>query len=417
MTSHALDQTISYSTEAEASLLGMILNNNSILDTLNFLKAEHFYGAGNQKIYVMCCDYYNNGKIASPITLRSFADSDSDIGGVRMLVAYVSRTSLKNPVQIGRYIQDLFNRREMVITAQKAIDMVNDQSNDINDVCALLAGKCDAVCSSSKEWEFRNGLEVAESIIESMKNNKKPYETGFTRLDEAMGGGIFAGKMYGFAGRMKHGKTILGGTLSCNLANSGIKHLFICAEMSPEEIHQRNLSRMGGFFPSAFHTEYSKSTDFLEKFSYSLRWAQQNIVYRNAPSLTFDQLKQIIKRAVIYHGIKGFVLDYIQLVGGKESKRSMSEHMDEVAQWIADTCRKYDIFGIVLAQLNQEGNIRGGEGLKLACDQTYAIQRPQIENAGMWLEMLSTRYTPWMDVGNPENCVFELDKYAYFREI
>ena len=51
------------------------------------------------------------------------------------------------------------------------------------------------------------------------------------------------------------------------------------------------------------------------------------------------------------------------------------------------------------AQLNQDGNVRGGEGLKLACDQYYALHREKDE-AGAWLEMEESRYTLYQHVGS-----------------
>jgi hypothetical protein len=123
-----------------------------------------------------------------------------------------------------------------------------------------------------------------------------------------------------------------------------------------------------------------------------------NVVYCNAPGLTFTKLKETVYRAA-QSGIKGVILDYWQLVGGKESRKSTAEHQDEVAQWIADFGRESGLFNIVMAQINQEGNTRGGEGLRLACDQFYQINRDDITQPAMWLEMMETRYTKWLNVG------------------
>ena len=41
-------------------------------------------------------------------------------------------------------------------------------------------------------------------------------------------------------------------------------------------------------------------------------------------------------------------------------------HPVEIAQWIADFSRRNGIWSITMAQLNQEDNTRGGEGIRLA---------------------------------------------------
>ena len=80
----------------------------------------------------------------------------------------------------------------------------------------------------------------------------------------------------------------------------------------------------------------------------------------------------MVGRAIVRHGIKGVILDYWQLVGGKVRNESEEFHLRNIAQWLADTCRKHSIWALVAAQVNQEGNTRGGEGLKLACDVYFA---------------------------------------------
>jgi hypothetical protein len=100
---------------------------------------------------------------------------------------------------------------------------------------------------------------------------------------------------------------------------------------------------------------------------------------------------------VAKHRIKGVVMDYWQLVGGKANNENETYHLGRVAQWIADVCRKERIFALVAAQLNQEGNTRGGEGLKLACDMYFTLHREKDQD-GAWLEMEESRYTMYANV-------------------
>ncbi len=54
---------------------------------------------------------------------------------------------------------------------------------------------------------------------------------------------------------------------------------------------------------------------------------------------------------------------------------------------------------LVAAQVNQTGNTRGGEGLKLASDMYFTLHREKGAQ-GAWLEMEETRYTLYTDVGS-----------------
>jgi DnaB-like helicase C terminal domain len=121
-------------------------------------------------------------------------------------------------------------------------------------------------------------------------------------------------------------------------------------------------------------------------------------LYEHAPGATFKRLRSIVGRARL-KGIKGVILDYLQLVGGRTPKDTEEAHLREVAQWLADVARQTGLWVLVAAQLNQDGNVRGGEGLRLACDQYYALHRHKGER-GAWLEMEESRYTIYQRVGN-----------------
>lgn len=416
-----LSKNIPYNSEAEAELLGLIMRENSVLDALPFLRDSHFYAAAHQRIFLACKAKIADGDLANPVTLAGIFRNDPDLPTKeRYLAQCVGMTSggVFQAIQLARYVQDLANRRDLIAACEKAKGEALDHGSDLMDISAALAQVSERIMAGDKKWEMRKGTEVTQAIIDNMKNNVKPHSTGIDRLDKAMGGGLYAGKLYGFAGKKKHGKTILGGTISVNLAISGVKHLFICGEMSDEEVQQRNLARMGKFFPSVFRNDehYSRSEEFTQKFNEAMDWQQDNIIFINAPALTFDRLKTIVKQAVLRHGIKGFILDYWQLVGGKDGKRSTAEHLDEVAQWLADTAKKYGIFVITMAQINQEGNTRGSEGIRLACDQLYELNRPVLEAPGMWLKMMDTRYTGWADIGSAENTKLAINGFGPYIE-
>ena len=71
--------------EAEQALLGAILvNNEAFYRVSDFLEPEHFFEPIHQKIYQLARDLIRAGKIATPVTLKTFLDADIDIGGMTL---------------------------------------------------------------------------------------------------------------------------------------------------------------------------------------------------------------------------------------------------------------------------------------------------------------------------------------------
>ncbi len=92
-------------------------------------------------------------------------------------------------------------------------------------------------------------------------------------------------------------------------------------------------------------------------------------------------------------------------VGHSQARgETQARHLDQVSQWVADTARKFNIWFVVMAQVNQTENIRGGEGMRLAFDQVFQIHRDPdgLNPDAAWLEMLETRHTRWINVGSED---------------
>jgi replicative DNA helicase len=232
-----------------------------------------------------------------------------------------------------------------------------------------------------------------------------------------MDGGLFPGRAYGFAARKKVGKTALAATISANLNARGIRHLFICGEMSAKEVQQRILARYSDTYPSAFRSDYGQSPDFSKRLAEASSRLTRSTLFRDAPGLTFAELRRICTLAVERKKVAGIILDYWQLVGGKTKGQSTAEHLDEVAQWFANFGRKHGVWSITMAQINQDGNTRGSEGIRLACDQLFELHREDLTGPGAWLEMMETRHTAWMNVGSADNAGLMLRaKGPYFEE-
>lgn len=212
--------------------------------------------------------------------------------------------------------------------------------------------------------------------------------------------------------------TITASTISWNLNLQGVKHLFIAGEMGAEEIHERNLARALNCYPSHFRGPHRDDPAFLTRIAEVAVQTKRCIIYQDAPGLTFNDLRRYVASAIYQHKIQGIILDYWQLVGGKDAKRSTAEHLDGVAQWIADFCRQHGIWSVTMAQINQEGNTRGGEGIRLAFDQVYELHREDISQPYAWLEMRDTRYTKWMNIGSKDiPGLFMNEKGPYFEEV
>lgn len=402
-------QSLPSDLNAELALIGAVISQNEVMNYLGFLPVEAFYSAGHADIFRAIEECHKTGASITPFTIKPRLEKPQrfeEHGGINKYLgsAIIAGGWEPRPAEVGKYLLDLYQKRQLILTCDyvSAEARLDHRPQTAADLAMELAKAVDRATVSSPMFEFEDNYAVSKGILDDLNDKRRPFSTGLDKLDAAMDGGLYPGKAYGFAARKKVGKTTLAATISANLNHAGVKHLFICGEMSPKEIQQRVLSRMTDIYASAFRSDFSKRPQTQMKIAEYAINAPRNTLYKNAPGLTFDQLRRIATVGVERYGIKGFILDYWQLVGGKAKGQSTAEHLDEVAQWIADFGRKRGIWTISMAQINQEGNTRGGEGIRLAFDQVYELHRQNLTEPDAWLEMMETRYTAWANVGSKE---------------
>jgi len=391
--------------EAEQSILGNLL---SLPDTAPLvaskLNADMFTHPLHIAIYEAIEVELSFGRKVNPITiherLKANPDYQAESGYIAKLVAIPNLGGISDILAI---LRDLAGKRELQAACQKAIQLI-----ETDTPCDEIAQVLDASrLKANSSIAMKTERQVMAEIAEDLRNKVAPVPTGLARLDKAMDGGFFARRAYGVIARKKMGKTMLASTIAKNIANQGVPVLFIAAEMGDKEIQERVAGRAMGVFASAFRSDYRESEDFAKRFTEAIATSSNNLIYAKSAGIRFDALRQLITAAVIKHKIKGFILDYWQLVGGKSNKHSEREHLDIVAQWLADFARDNDLWCLVMGQENQDGNTRGGEGMRLAFDMVFSLKGAEDDDK-RWLVMMDTRYTPWQNVGEEANPAYQI---------
>src|ERR1700754_5245182 len=86
--------------EAEQSLLGAILvNNDAFYRVSDFLEQKHFFEPIHQAIFDTAGSLIRMGKVATPITLKTFLPAETDIGGMTVS-QYLARLASRVPTTI-----------------------------------------------------------------------------------------------------------------------------------------------------------------------------------------------------------------------------------------------------------------------------------------------------------------------------
>lgn len=388
--------------EAEQALLGAAFHDNAMV--LNqALSGADFLDPLLGSLWDLAKSSIERGGVFSVALVNQ---ARPELAKLTVPLADFGSFALPNVVGYVSRIKDFSARRRLKIAAEELAERVQNPEFLPEEAGAALIAE---IASISLRDKTRDKRAVAENVYQLLAKPAQCYATGFPTLDDVLGGGLFSGKLYGISARKKVGKTVLLGTTSHNLNRRGIKHLFICAEMSDVEIEQRNMAREFGINSLQFLS--SKRVFLKDRVAKYAAETPANTIYEHIPGIGFDDLRRSIAAAIVRHKISGVILDYWQLVGGKARNETEEYHLRNVAQYLADICRKENLWCLAAAQVNQDGNTRGGEGLKLACDVYFTLHREK-DQEGAWLEMEESRYVLYANVGSEDSPGLILNKHG-----
>ncbi len=219
--------------EAEQALLGAVLINNESFDRVSgFLHANHFFEPLHGRLFEVMAKLIQAGKHASPITLKTFFDSEPPIGQLTV-AQYLGRlaanaTTIINAEAYGRTIYDLAIRRELIIVGEDMVNLAYDLPVDAPPEKQIEESE-QRLFDLADKGKYGSGfMAFGQATVEAVEMAARAYErdgglsglsSGLRDLDQMMGG-LQNSDLIILAGRPSMGKTALATNIAFNIAKA-----------------------------------------------------------------------------------------------------------------------------------------------------------------------------------------------------
>src|SRR5437762_10367713 len=219
--------------EAEQALLGAILvNNEALYRVSDFLEPQHFFEPIHAQIYDISRSLMRTGKLASPVTLKTFLPADIDVAGLT-LTQYLARlaaeaTTIINAVDYGRTVYDLAIRRDLIQIGEDMVNVAFDAPVDFNPSLQIeeaekqLYGLAEGDKYGKGFSEFKHAARRAIEMTGNayLRDGKlSGLATHIVKLDADMGG-LQRSDLIVLAGRPGMGKTALATNIAYHIAST-----------------------------------------------------------------------------------------------------------------------------------------------------------------------------------------------------
>jgi replicative DNA helicase len=377
-------RTAPHNIEAEQSVLGAVLvNNDAFYRVSDFLEPKHFFEPIHQTIFETASSLIRAGKIATPVTLKTFLPAETDIGGMTV-GQYLARlaaeaTTIINAHDYGRTIYDLSLRRDLIGVGTDMVNVAFDAPVDfapraqIEDAERRLYELAESGRYDGGFQKFAQALTVAvDMAAKAFQRDGKlsGIATGLRDLDIKMGG-LQPSDLIIVAGRPGMGKTALATNIAYNVAkahraevqadgtmksiNGGIVGFFSC-EMSAEQLATRILAEQTSIASSTIRRGGISETDFEKIRDYSIELQSLPLYVDETGGLSISQLTARARRLKRQKGLDLIVVDYIQLLqgSGKRGNDNRVQEVTEITTSLKALAKELNVPIIALSQLSRQ---------------------------------------------------------------
>jgi replicative DNA helicase len=367
---HRVDRLPPHSAEAEQGVLGCILlaPNECLGQCIEKLKAgpEVFYDLRHQTIYEAFVQMYDKREPIDIITLQQRLKDRGlldQIGGIAYLNALQDTVpSAANLTYYLDIVEEKSLLRKMISTCTAVVGRVYDYDGEVDE----LLDEVERDILQMSESRSGGTIEPVKSLVNKAIGMVENYfnrqgqlgglATGFADLDR-MTDGMHGGEMIIIAARPSMGKT----SLAMNIAESVVLNQKLpvgvfSLEMTAESLVLRMLCSNARVNLRNIREGFMSESDFPKLTSSAGRMSSAPLFIDDTPGLSILQLRTRARRMWQQHGVKLFVVDYLQLLHStsRRAQENRQQEIAEISSGIKALAKELDVPVIVLAQLNRE---------------------------------------------------------------
>ncbi len=363
-------RTPPHSIEAEQGVLGCVLLEPQECLPLCIqrlkLNEEIFYDVRHQVIYKTLIEMYDKKNVIDPVTvLQRLKDNKllETAGGVVYVTSLPDATpSAANLDYYLTIVRKKYLLRKMIHTCTEAISNIYNFSGDVEELLDDVETKVLRVSEERVEESVDSVKDLVKKAIEQIEHyhqNKGMFSgitTGFSEFDK-LTLGLQPGEMIVIAARPSVGKT----SLAMNIAEHVAVDLkmpvgVFSLEMTSESLILRTICSRARVNLKNIREGFLSDRDFPKIVNAASKLSSSPLFIDDTSNMSILELRAKARRMAQRHGIKLFVIDYLQLLYSSSfrAKESRQQEIAEISRGIKSLAKELNVPIIVLSQLNRE---------------------------------------------------------------
>lgn len=363
--------------DAEQSLLGsLLIDKDAIVRISEILHPANFYRTDQHGlIYEAIQSLFERREPIDLVTVTEELKRKSvydKVGGSAYLASLVNTVPTSAHVeQYAKIIKGHAVRRSLIVQATALVQKAYDEKVTVED---LLETAESGIFALSQEHVSRDFIPIKDALTESFdrldelqksSGKLRGVPTGFRDLDSKLAG-MQNSNLIILAARPGNGKTSMALNIAQYVAvTAGLPVGMFSLEMSQEELVDRLLVAQADIDAWKLKTGRLDEKDF-DKLSLAMgELAEAPIYIDDTPGITISEMRTKARRLQTEHGLKLLIVDYLQLVHGRNLENRVQE-VSEISQGLKNLARELKVPVLAISQLSRAVEQRGTRRPQLA---------------------------------------------------
>mgnify|MGYP000606253224 FL=1 len=381
------NETLPHSDEAERLVLGTVMNEKNALPFVReMLPVEAFYQDKHREIYRSIIDVADKGNFPDIVmVMEELLRKKSTISPYEL--TELSGCTTPYLEQYVAVVFDKYKRRQFFEIGCYLRANSFDETEDIMDVYEEVGRRMDGIFPDADN-AVHTIKEAIKGVYENIDRNYKGtsrltgYPTGFSEFD-GKSGGLQTSDLIIIASDTSSGKTSLAIKISMN---AGCPVAFYSMEMKKEQVAARMMSIQSGV--PANEILYSRlASGQLQSIDKGVaRLEKLPIYFDDRSTSNIESILASIRMMKIKYGIKGVIVDYLQILNVNMKTANKEQQMGDVARRLKNLAKDLDIWIIALSQLSRDkenpvptlARLRDSGQIAEASDVVMLIYRPEL---------------------------------------
>jgi replicative DNA helicase len=375
-TDYSLERGLPVSMEAERSILGAILLDNSLYDqAAEHLTPDDFSLDAHRRVYSRMRDLQESGRPVDMITLVEELDRHKEveaIGGVAYLSSLID--GVPDRPSIEHYVRIVRNKallRGLINLAQNAIAEAVEHSDEAEEVL----GRAEQAIFQLSENRIGQGFMNIPSIIKGSFGSLEELldrgqeitglETHYTLFDK-LTSGLQPSDLIIIAARPSMGKTALAMNIAENAAVLDGKVVGVFSlEMSREALLMRMLASHAQVDSQALRQGFRSKDDIRKLTKATEELMHSKLFIDDSPGISVSEMRAKARRLRQTEGLDLLIVDYLQLmsavpIGGKRFENRTQE-VSAISRGLKALAKELKVPVVALSQLSRAPESRGGD--------------------------------------------------------